>query len=143
MKKKMAILVSLMMVASAGTALAWGPNDPTDGKADPDGDRLGNLKEFRLGTNPLKPDTDGGGCWDGWEFLYGLEATGCVGPRTGWVPRFIIVKEGGRLVGALPLYLRGDSYGEYIFDWEWAHAYERAGIRYYPKASVAVPCTYR
>lgn len=76
-----------------------------------------------------------------WEFLYGLEATGCVGPRTGWVPRFIIVKEGGRLVGALPLYLRGDSYGEYIFDWEWAHAYERAGIRYYPKASVAVPFT--
>jgi len=75
MKRKMAILVSMMMVASAGTVLAWGPNDPTDARADPDGDRLGNLKEFRLGTNPLKPDTDGGGCWDGWEFLYGLDPT--------------------------------------------------------------------
>jgi len=65
--------VSLMMLTGAISALAWGPNDPTDQKADPDGDRLGNLLEFRLGTNPLNPDTDGGGCWDGWEYLYGLD----------------------------------------------------------------------
>ncbi len=71
--KRMALLVCLMMVSSAGAALGWGPNDPTDTTADPDGDKLGNLLEFRLGTNPLNPDSDGGGCWDGWEFLYGLD----------------------------------------------------------------------
>ncbi len=64
-----------MIVTSAGAALAWGPNDPTDKKADPDGDKLGNLDEFKAGTNPLNPDTDNGGCWDGWEVLYGLDPT--------------------------------------------------------------------
>jgi hypothetical protein len=68
-----AAFVSLMMMTSVISAFAWGPNDPTDKNADPDGDRLGNLLEFRLGTNPLNPDTDGGGCWDGWEHLYGLD----------------------------------------------------------------------
>ena len=71
--KKIALLVCLMMVTSSGMALAWGPNDPTDALADPDGDKLGNLLEYRLGTNPLNPDSDGGGCWDGWEHLYGLD----------------------------------------------------------------------
>ena len=71
--KRLAMLVSLMMIASAGTAFAWGPNDPSDTKADPDGDHLGNLLEFRLGTNPMNPDSDGGGCWDGWEHRYGLD----------------------------------------------------------------------
>ncbi len=70
-----ALLVSLTLLASAGTAFAWGPNDPNDAKADPDGDKLGNLDEFRAGSNPLNPDTDNGGCWDGWEVLYGLDPT--------------------------------------------------------------------
>ncbi|MCK4719533.1 hypothetical protein KAU08_02675, partial [bacterium] len=64
--KKLALLVSLLMIASSFTAAAWGPMDPTDQKADPDDDKLGNLDEFKAGTNPLNPDTDGAGCWDGW-----------------------------------------------------------------------------
>lgn len=76
-------------------------------------------------------------------FLAGLEASGSVGPGTGWVPRHLLVREaaGGRLVGASPLYLKDDSYGEYIFDWGWANAAHRAGIAYYPKLVSAVPFT--
>jgi hypothetical protein len=70
-----ALLVCIILVMSAGAALSWGPNDPNDANADPDGDHLTNLDEFRAGTDPLKPDSDGGGCWDGWEVLYGLDPT--------------------------------------------------------------------
>jgi uncharacterized protein len=75
------------------------------------------------------------------EFLSALEHTGCVGAGTGWQPSHLIVTAGGRLVGALPLYAKHDSRGEFVFDWSWADAYERAGGRYYPKLVAAIPFT--
>lgn len=75
-------------------------------------------------------------------FLRGLEDTLCVGPDdTGWIPRHVLVSSAGRLVGALPLYEKHHSYGEYIFDWAWANAAQEAGISYYPKLVSAVPFT--
>ncbi len=75
-------------------------------------------------------------------FLLGLEETGCVGAEAGWLPVHLLVRdEAGRLFGAAPLYLKDHSYGEYIFDWGWAAASERAGIPYYPKLVSAVPFT--
>ena len=75
-------------------------------------------------------------------FLHALEASGSACARTGWQPVHVIVEdEGGEVLGAAPMYLKSHSYGEYVFDWGWAEAYERAGGRYYPKLQVAVPFT--
>jgi len=74
-------------------------------------------------------------------FLHALEQTGCVGGDTGWTPRHLLLKRAGALVGALPLYLRDDSTGEFVFDFSWADAYARYGGRYYPKLLTAVPFT--
>ena len=75
-------------------------------------------------------------------FLYGLEQSACVGPApSGWQSMHLIARQGSRVFGALPLYLKTDSFGEYIFDWGWAEAAERAGIAYYPKLVAAVPFT--
>jgi uncharacterized protein len=74
-------------------------------------------------------------------FLGTLERSGSVGRRAGWQPRFVLVHAGGRLVGAVPLYLKNNSYGEFIFDWSWASGAMRAGIPYYPKLVAAVPFT--
>jgi uncharacterized protein len=74
------------------------------------------------------------------EFLYGLETTKCLEPE-GWIPRHITIETDGKLVAALPLYLRTNSYGEFVFDWAWADAYERAGGNYYPKLVSAIPFT--
>ena len=74
-------------------------------------------------------------------FLHGLEQTGCVGGDTGWTPQHLLMRREGQLVGALPLYLRADSYGEFVFDFAWADAYARYGGRYYPKLLSAVPFT--
>ena len=75
-------------------------------------------------------------------FLLALEDSGCVGDRTGWQPRHVVVEDdGGRICAAAPLYVKSHSYGEYVFDHAWAHAFERAGGRYYPKLQCAVPFT--
>ena len=74
-------------------------------------------------------------------FLAALEESGSVGPRAGIVPRLVLVRDGERLVGAVPLYLKSNSYGEFIFDWAWANGAQRAGIRYYPKLVAAIPFT--
>ena len=75
-------------------------------------------------------------------FLAALETSGSVGRRAGNLPRFVLVRDGaGRLIGAVPLYLKNNSYGEFIFDWAWASAAHRAGIPYYPKLVAAIPFT--
>ena len=74
-------------------------------------------------------------------FLLALEESGSVGPGTGWEPRHLLARADGTAIGAAPLYAKGHSQGEYIFDHNWAQAYENAGGRYYPKLQIAVPFT--
>jgi hypothetical protein len=73
------------------------------------------------------------------EFLHALHETGCACERTGWSPRHLTLWQGESLVGAMPLYAKNHSYGEYVFDWAWADAYHRSGLAYYPKLLAAVP----
>jgi predicted N-acyltransferase len=73
------------------------------------------------------------------EFFAALHATGCATRETGWLPQFLTLWNGTELQGALPLYLKSHSYGEYVFDWAWADAYHRHGFEYYPKLLAAVP----
>jgi predicted N-acyltransferase len=74
-------------------------------------------------------------------FLKALEDAETVNRRTGWVPQHLVLEEEGQVTGVMPLYVKGHSKGEYIFDYGWAEAYERAGGRYYPKLQCAVPFT--
>ena len=75
------------------------------------------------------------------EFLHALELSGCVGAGTGWSPHYLVAYADDKLVGALPMYRKEHSYGEYVFDWAWANAYAQTGQQYYPKLVVAVPFT--
>ncbi|MBU3564050.1 GNAT family N-acetyltransferase [Polynucleobacter sp. Tro8-14-1] len=75
------------------------------------------------------------------EFLSALEETGCVGANTGWQVSHLLLKGGNQLIGAMPLYLKQHSYGEFVFDWSWAQAYEQQGMQYFPKALCAIPFT--
>ncbi|MGK2941988.1 MAG: GNAT family N-acetyltransferase [Immundisolibacter sp.] len=75
------------------------------------------------------------------EFLLALEESGCVDGRSGWTSRHLLIETAGRLLAAAPVYVKQHSYGEYVFDWAWANAYQRAGLRYYPKLVVGVPFT--
>lgn len=75
------------------------------------------------------------------EFLLGLEQTACTTAETGWQPCHLLLRQEGTLVAILPLYLKGHSYGEYVFDWSWAEAWQRQGLAYYPKLVSAIPFT--
>jgi predicted N-acyltransferase len=80
-------------------------------------------------------------------FLRALEESGSIDPatakkrRSGWSSLYLLAEQAGRLVGAVPAFLKEHSYGEYIFDWGWANAAQRAGLRYYPKLVIAAPAT--
>jgi predicted N-acyltransferase len=75
------------------------------------------------------------------EFFSALIDTGCAGARRGWLPQFLLMRRAGALVGAMPLFSKSHSYGEYVFDWAWADAHDRHGVDYYPKLLCAVPFT--
>ena len=75
------------------------------------------------------------------EFLELAETTGSVSPDAGWTPRHLAIYDGTRLRAAMPLYEKSHSWGEFVFDWAWAQAYQRAGFPYYPKLVAAVPFT--
>ncbi|MGA0806807.1 MAG: peptidogalycan biosysnthesis protein, partial [Pseudohongiellaceae bacterium] len=75
-------------------------------------------------------------------FLLALESTGCSNTRSGWQPSHLLLEDAsGAVLGCLPLYLKDNSYGEYVFDWSWADAWRRHGLQYYPKLLSAVPFT--
>ncbi|MEQ6249255.1 GNAT family N-acetyltransferase [Sulfitobacter sp. HNIBRBA3233] len=76
-----------------------------------------------------------------YRFLRALEDSGSVGPGTGWQPQYLVARIDDQVIAVAPLYAKSHSQGEYIFDHSWAHAYERAGGRYYPKLQIAVPHT--
>ena len=87
----------------------------------------------------LKPDA---GPFLKYAFLSALENTGCVGGNTGWQVAHLLVEDSeSNLLGAMPLYLKQHSYGEFVFDWAWAQAYEQNNMPYYPKALSAIPFT--
>jgi predicted N-acyltransferase len=74
-------------------------------------------------------------------FLKALEDSGSANAESGWQPRHLVLESEGQVVGAMPLYLKDHSYGEFVFDWGWAEAYRRNGLEYYPKLLTAIPFT--
>ena len=106
--------------------------------------------EIRDTLADIAPDAWNALCNDGnpfltHEFLYTLESTGCLGQHNGWYPRYFFLwaetKQDKTLVGAMPAYLKTNSYGEFVFDWAWAEAYERNNLPYYPKLVCSIPFT--
>ena len=95
---------------------------------------MGRLRRRRRAARRLDPFTT-------WRFLEALEDSGSVGRGSGWTPRHLVARIDGALIAVMPLYAKSHSQGEYIFDHNWAHAWERAGGRYYPKLQSAVPFT--
>ncbi len=76
-----------------------------------------------------------------YEFLKALEITKCVSPEEGWTPLHLVVSEIDKILAVMPLYIKTDSQGEFIFDWSWADAYYRNGLDYYPKLVCSIPFT--
>ncbi len=77
-----------------------------------------------------------------YEFLAALENNGCLGQRHGWFPRYFLhYADDHRLIAAAPAYIKTNSYGEFVFDWSWAEAYQKNALPYYPKMVVSVPYT--
>jgi len=74
-------------------------------------------------------------------YLSAMQTSGSACQATGWTPHFLLLENADELIAACPLYLKDHSYGEYVFDWAWANAYQQHGLAYYPKALVAVPFT--
>ena len=101
------------------------------GRADWDGCAC---PEAADGGRPIDPFTT-------YRFLHALEVSRSVGTGTGWQPRYLSARRHGTVFAVAPLYAKGHSQGEYIFDHNWAHAWERAGGRYYPKLQIAAPFT--
>src|SRR3954470_4915004 len=75
------------------------------------------------------------------EFLAALLESGCASAATGGRAQFLLLRRSGALAGAMPLFAKTHSYGEYVFDWAWADAHERNGVEYYPKLLCAIPFT--
>ena len=74
-------------------------------------------------------------------FLHAMHESGCASADSGWQPQFLLLWQGETLAAALPLYVKLHSYGEYVFDWAWADAYQQHGLEYYPKLLSAIPFT--
>jgi len=103
-----------------------------------------SVAQSLAGVDPRQWDACAGGAnpFLSYAFLSTLEDTGCVSLKTGWAPRHILIQDDkNTLLACAPLYLKGNSMGEYVFDWGWAEAFERSGGRYYPKLVSAVPFT--
>ncbi|MEX1109245.1 MAG: GNAT family N-acetyltransferase [Dongiaceae bacterium] len=111
-----------------------------DGRETPQARLVGDLGE--IGAARWNALAGTGNPFLRYEFLRALEESGSVGGETGWIPQHLVIEdEGGALLGAAPLYVKGHSYGEYVFDHGWAEAWQRTGHDYYPKLLSAVPFT--
>ncbi len=101
---------------------------------------ISSLKNVqRVDWNALLEDDNPFLCY---EFLSALEQNDCLGEKYGWYPHHLIVRDiAGALIAATPLYIKTNSYGEFVFDWSWASAYEQAGLNYYPKLISSIPYT--
>lgn len=100
---------------------------------------LGSLED--VSATQWNALTDGSFPFVHHEFLVALERHNAVGELYGWYPQYLVIEEQGQLVAAAPMYIKDNSYGEFVFDWAWADAYHRSGLQYYPKMVVAIPYT--
>jgi hypothetical protein len=94
-----------------------------------------------IGSEHWKPLEETHFPFSDYDFLWALEKGQCLGKKTGWIPRYITAWERGKLLGACFLYIKDNSYGEYIFDWQWAEAYHQHEIAYFPKIVSSIPFT--